>query len=282
MAEGLKILYAADLHGNPNHYQKLLSVAVREEVDCIVIGGDLLPKGQLLSILIEAQKRFIIDHLRPLLERFREATHEIPIYLMMGNDDFAVNMDRLEEMEADGLVRLLHLRVHPLTDNLYIAGYGCVPPTSFLIKDWERLDVERAMVPERSYQACSSTLNGIVPIDAREWFISHNTISEDLDVLARLSDPATTIYVTHTPPFDTNLDVLHNGRHAGSRSVRHFIEDYMPPLTLHGHIHESHHITKELMDRIGTTICVNAGQTEEVLHAVIVDLPGYAVRGVCD
>lgn len=274
------MLYAADLHGNLNHYGKLLSLAVAEKADCLVIGGDLLPKGQLLHTLIEVQKRFIIDHLRPLFEAFRGVKPETPIYLMMGNDDFAANMNRLEEMEADGLVGLLHLRVHHLTNGLSLAGYGCVPPTSFLIKDWERLDGERAAVSERSYQACSSAGDRIVAVDAREWFISHNTISEDLKALARLSEPANTVYVMHTPPLGTNLDVLRNGRHAGSRSVRAFIEEQTPPLTLHGHIHESHHITKELVDRIGSTICINAGQTEDILHAVIVDMPGYTVRRV--
>lgn len=276
----MKILYAADLHGNLRHYQKLLSLSVIEKADCIVIGGDLLPKGQLLRALIEAQKRFITQHLRPLFEGFREVHHEKAIYLMMGNDDFAVNMNQLEEMEAEGLLKLLHLRVHHLTDNLFLAGYGCVPPTSFLIKDWERLDGERVTVPEHSYQGCRSTQNGVVPIDAREWFISHNTISEDLEAMTRLSEPASTIYVMHAPPLGTKLDVLRNGRHAGSRSVRTFIEEHTPPLTLHGHIHESHHVTKELMDRIGSTICVNAGQAEEVLHAVVVDIPGYTVRRV--
>lgn len=278
MARDLRILHTADLHGNLRHYQKLLSLAETEEVNCIVIGGDLLPKGHSLNVLIEVQKKFIVEHLRPLFKKFREVNREKSIYLMMGNDDFAVNMDQLEKMEAEGLIKLLHLRTHPLTDSLSIAGYGCVPPTPFLIKDWERLDCGRAAVPARSYQACSSTPDGTAPIDARDWFLSHNTISEDLDMLARLSDPASTVYVTHSPPFCTALDVLINGRHAGSRSVRRFIEEYAPPLTLHGHIHESYHMTKELANRIGGTLCINAGQTEAILHAVIIDLPGYLVR----
>lgn len=280
MAEGLRILYTADLHGNLNHYRKLLSLATVEGADGIVIGGDLLPKGLSLPVLVGAQRRFIIDHLRPLFEGFREVYCDTPIYLMMGNDDFAVNMGQFEEMEAEGLVKLLHLRRHRLTDSLFIAGYGCVPPTSFLIKDWERLDGERVTIPERSYQACRSERDRIVSVDAREWFVSHNTIGEDLEALVRLSDPANTVYVMHTPPFGTTLDVLRNGRHAGSRSVRRFIEKYAPPLTLHGHIHESHHVTKELMDRVDSTICVNAGQSEAILHAVIVDLPAYTVRRV--
>ena len=99
MVHDLKILHAADLHGNLSHYRKLLFLAEKENTDCIVIGGDLLPGGLPLAVLMEVQRRFIIDRLRPLFEKFREVNLEKTIYLMMGNDDFAVNMDQLEEME---------------------------------------------------------------------------------------------------------------------------------------------------------------------------------------
>ena len=273
---GMKLAYTADLHGNPSLYKRLFAEAARMKADAVVIGGDLLPKTGPSGTLIEEQRQFIQRELRPALEAFHTAIPGVETFLMMGNDDFAVNMDQLEEMECDGLVKLLHLRTHPLTDSLSIAGYGCVPPTSFLIKDWERLDGERASVPVRSYQACSSAPDGIVPVDVREWFITHNTIGEDLETLARLSEPAGTVYVMHTPPFGTTLDVLRNGRHAGSRLVRRFIEECAPPLTLHGHIHESHHMTMELTDRIGGTVCINPGQSEKLLHAVIIDLSGQS------
>lgn len=280
MEHDLRILHAADLHGNLSHYRKLLFMAEEEKADCIVIGGDLLPGGWPLGVLANVQRKFIIDCLEPLFEKFRSVNLEKTIYLMMGNDDFAVNMDRMEEMECDGLVKLLHLRTHLLTNSLSIAGYGCVPPTCFLIKDWERLDGERASIPVRSYQACSSAPDGIVPVDVGEWFIAHNTIGEDLEILAKLSKPTSTVYVMHTPPFGTTLDVLRNGRHAGSRLVRSFIERYAPPLTLHGHIHESHHMTMELTDRIGGTVCINPGQSERALHAVIIDLSGQNITRI--
>ena len=42
---------------------------------------------------------------------------------MMGNDNFQVNMHLLEDMEAEGLLRLLHMRVHHLTERLSIVGH---------------------------------------------------------------------------------------------------------------------------------------------------------------
>jgi len=53
--------------------------------------------------------------------------------------------------------------------------------------------------------------------------------------------------------------------------VRAFIEEHQPPLTLHGHIHESPMVSGSYAERIGRTLCVNPGQSPERLHAVIFD-----------
>ncbi len=283
MTYDLRLLYATDLHGNIAHYQDLLSAAVRRDADFVVIGGDLFPGRGTLAGILKAQKTFLAERLRPLFERFRNENPEKTIYLMMGNDDFAANMGWLEEMAREGLLKLLHLRAHSLSGSLFIAGYSCVPPTPFLIKDWERLDAERATVPDRSYQVCtSSETGGIEVTDARDWFLSHNTIEEELEMLAQMSNPAQTIYVTHAPPYATKLDVLYSGRHIGSRAVRKFVEQHEPPLTLHGHIHESYRMTEEIRDRIGGALCINPGQDEQVLHAVSIDIIGnQAHRIIC-
>ncbi|NVM23232.1 MAG: metallophosphoesterase [Desulfobacterales bacterium] len=62
------------------------------------------------------------------------------------------------------------------------------------------------------------------------------------------------ILVSHTPPYDTNLDIVGGGHHVGSHSVREFIEEYQPQVCLTGHIHEA--VGK---DRIGDTIILNPG-----------------------
>ncbi len=276
----MRILHAADLHGNVAHYRELLSVAVTQKADCLVIGGDLFPGEKSLNLIFNAQKQFLTDYLKPLLEQFREANPEKTTYLMMGNDDLAVNMGYLEDMEAEGILKLLHMRIHAVSENLFIAGYGCVPPTAFMMKDWERLDADRSMVPDRSYQACSSGPNGIEVVDAREWFLSHDTIEEELEKLAQLSKPVHTIYVTHSPPCDTKLDVTQKGRHVGSMSLRKFIEKHKPPLTLHGHIHESHRVTNEIKDCVGDTVCINPGQSDRIFHAVIIDIVENKTRRI--
>lgn len=62
------------------------------------------------------------------------------------------------------------------------------------------------------------------------------------------------IMVPHMPPHNTRVDIVHSGLHAGSKSVRNFIEKYQPDLCLTGHIHES-----AGEDRIGKTHILNPG-----------------------
>ncbi len=45
--------------------------------------------------------------------------------------------------------------------------------------------------------------------------------------------------VCHAPPFDTALDQVRPGLHAGSRAVREFIERQQPEYFFCGHIHEA-------------------------------------------
>jgi len=272
----MRLLYAADLHGNPSLYKKLFTIALKAHA--VVIGGDVLPKTGDFAGLIKEQQRFIVEELRPRLESFHDDNRDIAVFLMMGNDDFQINMNLLEDMEAEGICQLLHMRTHVLARDLSIAGYSCVRPTPFSCKDWERYDDRQRILQPGPYRPVISTVDGLVDIDEQEWFGSHAMIEEDLEELAKISDPKKTVYVIHDPPWNTNLDVLYNGQHIGSMAVRRFIERHQPPLVLSGHIHESPKASGKITDRIGDTLCVNPGQTEAILQAVTVDIPEYKLK----
>jgi len=102
------------------------------------------------------------------------------------------------------------------------------------------------------------------------------TIEAELAQLGLLSDPDRTVYVVHSPPFATTLDRLQGGlTPIGSRALRGFIERAQPPLTLHGHVHESPGV-----ERLGRTVCVNPGDSMTKLHAVRIDLKDLSVTPV--
>jgi Icc-related predicted phosphoesterase len=62
------------------------------------------------------------------------------------------------------------------------------------------------------------------------------------------------ILVSHCPPKDTKVDRVSSGEHAGSISVRRFIEKTQPQLVISGHIHEAQGVGK-----IGKSTLVNTG-----------------------
>ncbi len=60
--------------------------------------------------------------------------------------------------------------------------------------------------------------------------------------------------IAHSPPKNTKIDEVRAGLHAGSRTVRKFIEARKPLFSVSGHIHEA-----QGFDRIGETLVVNTG-----------------------
>jgi Icc-related predicted phosphoesterase len=64
------------------------------------------------------------------------------------------------------------------------------------------------------------------------------------------------ILICHCPPFGTPLDRVRDGLHAGSRSVKEFLDRNQPEHFFCGHIHEAAGVEVEL----GRTHCVNVGK----------------------
>jgi Icc-related predicted phosphoesterase len=62
--------------------------------------------------------------------------------------------------------------------------------------------------------------------------------------------------VVHFPPHNTKLDEFSPGRHAGSSTLREWVERVQPVHLFCGHIHE----TAGLSERLGSTECVNVGK----------------------
>ena len=253
-----KILYAADLHGNKALYNKLVEYTNKnKKIQAVVIGGDICPRFDAsLEEYIKLQKEFIENF---LIAKSKEI--KIPLFIMMGNDDFRVNMSSLEKGEKQGAFKILHKKLNKINGK-NIVGYSFVNETPFLLKDWEKLD------DKDSKQITDPKF------DVRTAAKEKGTIEEDLEKLKKLADPKKTIYVIHAPPFDTNLDIIATKKHVGSRSVRKFIEKEQPFLVLSGHIHESVTASGEFMDRIGDSICINPGSEyiDNILNAAIIDL----------
>ena len=249
-------LFVTDLHGRKHRYDRLLELLEKAPPDVLFIGGDLLPGGMGMAsgpdiVTVELFISRLTELKRRLGERYPR------ILLILGNDDPRMIEDDVRQAEADSIWEYIHNRSVMLGDHP-VYGYACVPPTPFLLKDWERYDVSRYVDP-----ACVSPEEGYRTADLSQGTPRTRTILEDLNLLTSGKDLGRAIFLFHTPPYQTRLDrAALDGRmidyvpldvNVGSIAVKRFIEREQPMLTLHGHVHEAVSITGEWQDRLGAT-----------------------------
>lgn len=278
-------LFATDLHGHIDRYEKLLAAVMSERPAALFLGGDLLPRLG-LAVSTSNHDDFTKDYLVPAFTRVRETLGSTypEIFLILGNDDPLCEEEDFIAASEGGIWHYGHRQRFKLkTSSVY--GYACVPPTPFLLKDWERYDVSRYVPP-----GCVSPEEGRRTVSVDESQIKWATIQRDLELLAGNEELAHAVFLFHTPPYDTALDrAALDGKmyehvpldlHVGSIAVSRFIEERQPLLTLHGHVHESTRLTGEWKIRIGKTCCINGAHDGPELALVRFDLesPWEATR----
>jgi len=175
----------------------------------------------------------------------------------LGNDDTRIFEKTIVEAAQTGIWEYLHLRSVKFK-NYRIFGYACVPPTPFTLKDWEKYDVSRYIDP-----GCISPEEGYRTVPVEEDEIKYGTIQLDLVELTKGKKLKNSIFLFHSPPYQTTLDrAALDGKmidhvpldvHVGSIAIRQFIEEQQPWITLHGHVHESARITGSWKEKIGRT-----------------------------
>ena len=80
--------------------------------------------------------------------------------------------------------------------------------------------------------------------------------------LERFAGLAPLVLICHAPPYGTALDRIREGRHAGSKSMREFIERRQPAYFFCGHIHEAEGVSIEM----GRTRAWNVGKKGYLLE----------------
>lgn len=255
-----RCLFVSDLHGQPEHYEKLWKAIGETVPDAVFLGGDLLPPVLLNAGPVNpAQQNFVGGYLAKGFERLRSRLGDRypAVFLILGNDDNRLEEPVILDVATTGLWVYAHNR-RCRFKQYDVYGYACIPPTPFMWKDWERYDVSRyvppgSISPEEGYRSIPRPVNEI----------RHATIQKDLEVLVGGRSVERAIFLFHSPPYETALDrVANDGKmidfvpldlHVGSIAIRRFIERREPLLSLHGHIHESARLTGSWKDRIGRT-----------------------------
>ena len=263
----MKFLFTADLHGNALQYEKIFQYLNAEGFDLLVLGGDLSPKSK--ERRNPADQKAFFEKI--LFMHTKKA--KVPTFLILGNDDYRQNLKFLKENEHHNY-RVID-KPHGLKNYIFV-GYSYVPYTPFVWKDWERRDLATDQEKDLREDVLKvGKMDFENPYNILEDFAKYS-IEEDLNSLCESVDAEKLILITHTPPIDTVCDLTKDKagklRHIGSKAVRAFIEKKQPPLTLHGHIHDSVQNSNQYMQYIGKTISATVGNdhlTDEVFALVV-------------
>lgn len=193
----------------------------------------------------------------------------------MGNDDARIDELTFIEGANEGLYHYINQKEVQFQD-YSILGYSFIPPSPFQLKDWEKYDVSRYVDP-----GCTPPMDGYRTFDTGE-NLEYTNIKKDLEILSKGLDFKDSVFLFHSPPYQTNLDRADlDGKtyeyvpldvNIGSIAIKRFIEENQPLVTMHGHVHESTRLTGNWMDKIGRTISFNAAHDGPELSIIQFDL----------
>ena len=298
-----KIFYVTDLHGSEICWKKFLNAGEFYQADVVVLGGDVTGKAMVPIVqrsngsweaslqdhretleseseIVEFEKRVMNRGYYPIRVSDQE-------YVALQEDEDLVDK-RFKEVMIEGTERWIAMAEERL------AGTGIRAIACPANDDIFEIDdvLARAEIVETGDEDHPIELDGFTMIsmgwtNPTPWNTFREAEEPELAkrikrALEHASDPDSTIFNFHAPPYGSKLDnapalnadltYVSGGqaiRPVGSTSVRDAIQAHQPLLSLHGHIHES-----KGSARIGRTLALNPGSSYEegVLQAAIVNI----------
>lgn len=241
----------------------------------VFVGGDLLPSGLMHNVKVHGDHDDFVNDF--LVKEFGEIKGKMQsdypeIFVILGNDDGRFEEAAILDAGTRGIWHYIHNR-RMVVSGYKIFGYSFVPPTPFLLKDWERYDVSRYADP-----GCIHPHEGKTSFPIAANVLEFATIKDDLSALAGDESLENSIFLFHAPPYKSMLDrAALDGKmvdhapldvHVGSIAIQRFIKERKPMVTLHGHIHESPRLTGHWMEKINGTIAMSAAHDGQELALV--------------
>ena len=296
----MKMFFATDIHGSEICWKKFLNAAAFYKADMVVLGGDVTGKIMVPVVAYPGYWEVSVRGERRRLET-REELHETMQQLRdRGSYPTIVTRDELDALNSEGAIthrfnaemtRSLDRWLDMADGKLHGGAIPCIlnggnddifeidpilessPAVTF---------AEGKVIDLGGFTMISMGYTNPTPWD------THREAPEDelamrIDAIAaRVPDMNRTIFNFHAPPYGTGLDEApeldatmrptHGGavmKPVGSTAVREAILRYQPPLSVHGHIHESRGVAK-----MGRTLTVNPGSSygDGVLQAALLDI----------
>ncbi len=276
--------FVSDLHGSISRFNSLFKLIKEDLPSVVFITGDILPSGMFAYTSNNLVASEFIENIlkKGFLDLKKELGPSYPeVFLILGNDDGRSDEVTFVNAQRLRIWNYIHGRKVRF-NNIDVYGYSYIPPSPFMLKDWERYDVSRYVDP-----GCVPPEEGVFSKYVDKKKLLYKTIKKDIDNLVGSNELNNAIFLFHSPPYDTFLDrAALDGKtfehvpldvHIGSIAVKEFIKERQPMLTLHGHVHESTSLTGIYKQKIGDTLAINAAHNGPELSLIRFNL--YAPEG---
>jgi uncharacterized protein len=265
----MQICFTTDFHGRLGLYAQLTNLLHAEKPDLLILGGDMHAECE-QSDPLGTQVAFVQRKLASMVAAWKTMIPKLEVACVLGNHDMACTQAAMRVHHRAHRLALLELQPAWEKGGLKWVGLSTTPPSPYWVKDLERLDMPGDPLPVIGGAVWDDQAHAAREVEASEHFNNHPTLAAELAAAPAITGPW--VFVAHTPPHATHLDRLPNLDYPiGSRAVRQFIESRQPLLALHGHVHESPDTTGSYVERIGQTLCINPGQSNDRLYAVMLD-----------
>jgi hypothetical protein len=296
----MKMFFATDIHGSEICWKKFLNAAAFYKADLVVLGGDVTGKIMVPIVAYPGYWEVTVRGERRRLDSREELLKVEQQLRDRGSYPAVVTREELDQLSTQDAIdqRFNDEMTHSLDRWLDMADTklrgGAVPCIlNGGNDDIFEIDPILESAPSVTFaEGKVIDLGGFTMIsmgytNPTPWDTHREAPEEELTrkidaIAAQVPDLSRTIFNFHAPPYGTGLDEApeldatmrptHGGavmKPVGSTAVRDAIVRYQPPLSVHGHIHESRGVAK-----LGRTLTVNPGSSygDGVLQAALIDV----------
>ena len=296
----MKMFFATDIHGSEICWKKFLNAAAFYKADLVVLGGDVTGKIMVPIVAYPGYWEVTVRGERMRLETQEELNKVSQQLRDRGSYPAIVSRDELDHLTTqDAIDRRFNAEMTRSLDRWLDMADGKLRGGAIPCilnggnDDIFEIDPILESSPAVTFaEGKVIDLGGFTMIsmgytNPTPWDTHREEPEDELAmridaIAARVPDMNRAIFNFHAPPYGTGLDEApeldasmrptHGGavmKPVGSTAVREAIQRYQPPLSVHGHIHESRGVAK-----MGRTLTVNPGSSygDGVLQAALLDI----------